>query len=187
MKLQIEKVKTTPQKFIGRFKADGGLDFGTYTLMYLKKYIKENPNAPFELKPILPESKKQRNFFEGAIVPLITFYQEGMDYRNSNDQKKVRDWLKIEFLGDLVVVGGKTHRVAQSTSQKLNLGFLERVETWLIENYAPPMEALDPKKYKHWRDAIFPYGGADNYLEYLLELGIIQTYEKDKVKNERNF
>lgn len=175
MKIKVEKKeKEIPPKFMGRFRPDGGLEFGEYTRMHLKKYIKENPGMPFQLKPIFAESKEQRGWFEGALVPLVTFYQEGMDYRNSKDNEKVREWLKLEFLGEMVSIHNKVHRVAQSTSQKLNLGFLERVTDWLIENYAPPIEALDPEKYKHWRDTVFPYGGPEDYLGYLLELKILK-------------
>lgn len=160
--------------FKGRFTKEGALQFGTYTRAELKKFIRENPNMPFEIVPMLPESRKQRNFFEGAICPLVAYYQYGMDFRNVTDVRRVRDWLKIEFNGELVTVGGKTTKVAMSTKRKLNQGFLERVIDWLVENYQPPHEALNPEKYKHWRDTIFPYGGADTYIEYLIETGILK-------------
>jgi hypothetical protein len=168
------KTKETPPKFYGVFRLDGGLDFGSYTKMNLKKFIKENPNMRFELKPLLPESSKQRGWFEAGLVPLITFYQENMDHREGKDLKRVREWLKIEFNGDLIAIGGKTHRIAKSTQNKLNSGFLERVVDWLVENYTPPVEVLDPEKFKHWRDTVFPYGGPDNYIDYLLEINILK-------------
>lgn len=175
MKFPTDKKKAEkPIKFIGRFRTDGGLEFNSFTKIHLKKFIMENPNMPFELKPMFPESSRQRAFFEGAICPLITFYQENMDHRDSNDIRKIREWLKIEFNGEIITVGSKTHKVAQSTSQRLNLGFLERVIDWLIENYVPPMEALDPNAYKLWKDTIFPYGGPENYIDYLLELKLIK-------------
>lgn len=169
-----KKEKESPPKFMGRFRPDGGLEFGSYTKMHLKKFIKENPNMPFELKPQFPESTKQRGYFEGGICPLVAFYQEGMEHRNSKDVERVREWLKIEFNGEIINFRGKTHRIAKSTKNRLNQGFLERVVDYIIENYAPPMEALDPEKYKHWRDAVYPYGGADNYIDYLVELNIIK-------------
>lgn len=175
MKLKIDKkIKEKPPKFNGRFSVDGRLNFGENTQRWLKEFIKENPNMPFELKPIFPESIRQRGWFEGALVPLVTFYQEGMDYTNSKDNEKVREWLKIEFNGEFVRVGDVAHRVAQSTSQKLNLGFLERITDWLLANYATPNEALDPKAYKHWHDSVFPYGGPETYIGYLLELNILK-------------
>lgn len=162
------------ETFRGRFKLDGGFDFGVQTLRLLKKYIKENPNRPFDIVPILPESKDQRGWFEGALCPLVTFYQEGMDHHNTKDVKEVREWLKTEFNSDLVTVNGKTHKIAQSTKRKLNLGFLERCVEWVTENYAPPQEALDPKKYDDWHDRLFMEGGPDNYLDYLIKIGILK-------------
>lgn len=159
-----------PSKFFGRFTKDGGLSFGSYTRINLKKFIKENPNMPFELKPLLPESIKQRGWFEGALCPLVAFYQEGMDHHNSKDIEAVREWLKIEFNGTMIVVGEKTHLIGGSTKRKLNQGFLERCVGYLEDNYAPSLEALDPAVYKDWRDRIFPYGGPDNFLDYLISL-----------------
>lgn len=170
------KKRETPPKFNGRFSADGGLSFGNYTRIDLKKFAKENPLMPFELKPMLPESEDQRGFFEGGLCPLVAFYQEGMDYRSSKDRQKVRDWLKIEFNGDLVALAGKTHRIAKSTKNKLNDGFLERVETWIIENYAPPDEVFDTSVYKNWRDKLRPLGDskAETYIDYLREIKLLK-------------
>lgn len=175
MKLKAtNKPREIPSKFTGRFSMDGErLAFGNYVKLDLKRFMKDNPNMPFELKPLLPESNKQRKFFEGAICPLLAFYQEGLDHRNSKDVEKVRNWLKIEFNGEIVQIGGKVHKIALSTKNRLNQGFLERVEGYIYDNYAPPVEALNPEKYKHWRDTVYPYGGADNYIDYLVELNIL--------------
>lgn len=128
---------------------------------------------PFEILPILPESKEQRGFFEGGICALVAYYQYGMDHRNHQDIKKVREWLKLEFNGELVAIKGKTHRIAQSTKNKLNMGFLERVVAYIEENYAPPGEALDTQKYKYWKNAVFPNGGPETYIDYLIKMKIL--------------
>lgn len=172
MKIGKEK-KEHPGKFRGRFSKDGGLDFGDFTKIRLKSFMKENPGMPFELQPIYAESTRQRAWFEGALIPLITFYQENMDHREPRDVKRVREWVKTEFNGELVAVGGKTHKVASTTSQRLNLGLLERVVDWLEANYAPPAEALNPKDWKRWHDEVFPYGGPENYIDYLVEKKIL--------------
>ena len=177
MKIKRDKniTREAPPKFIGRFGADGGLDFGEYTKANLKDFIRKNPGMPFQLLPLTPESKDQRSFFEGAVVPLVTFYQEGLDHHNTKDRDKVREWLKIEMNGEIVIIGNKAHKVGQSTKNKLNRGFLERCIGYLEENYAPPPEALDPKKYQDWHDRIFPSGkGPDNYIDYLVELNILR-------------
>lgn len=165
-------MKTT---FRGRFKLNGGFEFGPENLRQLKIFIKKNPGMVFEIVPLLPESKDQRGWFEGGLVPLVAFYQTGMDHHNNEDLRKVREWLKIEFNGDLVVLGGKSVKVGKTTKKKLNLGFLERCTDWLIENYAPPIEAMDPKKYQDWKDRIYPQGGPTDYLDYLVKINILST------------
>lgn len=177
MKIQVTtKKREAPPDFNGMFSEDGGLSFGTYTRLHLKKFAKENPKMPFKLVPLLPESAAQRGFFEGGICPLVAFYQEGMDYRNYKDVKKVREWLKIEFNGELVALKGKSHRIAKSTKNKLSDGFLERVEDWLIENYKPPEEIFDTKVYKNWRDKLKPLGETktENFIDYLREIKLLK-------------
>lgn len=61
----------------------------------------------------------------------------------------MREWLKAEFNGELVVIDDKMHRIGKSTKGREALNaFLERVIGWLIDNYAPPAEALDAKSSK---------------------------------------
>lgn len=137
--------------------------------------LKDNIGARYKIERVIPESSKQRRFFEGGIIPLITYYQEGMDYKNSEDLDNVREWIKLEFNGEYDInIAGKIHKKAKSTKGMLNKGFLERVIDWFIEQYAPPMEALDPEKYKDWRDRIRPAGGEENYIDHLISLRILK-------------
>ena len=138
-------------KFQATIKGD---KLSIYQSEQFRQYCKENDGQRLLIVSITPESKEQRKYFEGAIIPLITHYQVGLDHRNYADCEKVRDWLKVEFNGDIVSVNGKAHLVAQSTKGKLQEGFLERVMDWLIENYAPPTEAVLPDAYKKWRDEL---------------------------------
>ncbi len=61
-------------------------------------------------------------------------------------------------------------------------GIRRRVRTFcIVEPYGPfvtdpdgdiqEIKLIDPKDYKQWEDAIYPYGGPDNYLQYLLDSG----------------
>jgi hypothetical protein len=159
-------------EFVCRIQKDGGLNFGDRNGALFAKFRRDNPGMVLKIIPVLPESNKQRGSLEGAVIPLVTFYQDGMDHRNGDDCRKVREWLKGEFNGELVVVGGKTHRIGKSTKgRKVLQPFLERVIDWLVENYSPPHEALDPEAFKVWRDTIFPSGGPESYIEYLVESG----------------
>lgn len=176
MKIKGNKIqhRETPPKFNGRFSADGGMDFGDYTRINLKKFIKENPGMAFELKPLLPESKDQRGYFEGFICPLVSYYQEGMDHHNRKDIERVREWLKIEFNGEIVIIGDKAHKIGNSTKNRLNRGFLERVIGYLQDNFGLPIEIFDTKKYEDWHDRIYPTGkGPDNFIDYLVDLNLL--------------
>lgn len=160
--------------FKGRFSETGtGLEFSEYTRLKLRKYIKENPGIPFEIEPVLPESSNQRKFFEGAVCPIVTYYQEGMDHNDWRDVKKVREWLKMEFNAEIIEIGGKAHKIAKTSKNALK-DFMERVIEYVQDNYQLPDQALDPKSYKHWKDTVYPYGGPDNYIDYLREINILK-------------
>ena len=61
----------------------------------------------------------------------------------------MREWLKAESNGELVVNDDKVHRIGKSTKGREALNaFLERVIGWLIDGYAQPAEALDAKSSK---------------------------------------
>lgn len=160
-------------KFQATIKGD---KLSIYQSEQFRQYCKENDGQRLLIVPITPESKEQRKYFEGAIIPLITYYQEGMNHRSSADCEKVREFLKVEFNGEIVKVGDKVHLVAQSTKGKLQDGFLERVMDWLIENYAPPTEAVLPDSYKKWRDELrddLPDPEGADYISYLISKKIL--------------
>lgn len=144
------------------------------------KFVKFHEGKRLWITPTFKESDKQRAFFEGAIVPLVAFFQEGMDYTNSEDLRNVREWLKIEFNGGFVNIQGKSYKIGKSTQGKLNDGFIEAIIDWLEENYGiDRTKVLNPKDYKEWRDEVYPFGGPDNFIEYLLETGKLK-----KLSNE---
>jgi len=102
-------------EFQCRGHADGTLEFGAYGRVQFKEFLRKNGPLRLHITPELPESGKLRRFYEGAVVPLIAFYQEGMDHRSGDDRRSIREWLKEEFNGEMVVIGGKTHIVGKTT------------------------------------------------------------------------
>lgn len=164
--------------FQARIKHDGtGLELGTdFNRRKFHDFLKKNPGLRMKIEPVLPESANQRRWFEGALVPLVTFYQKGMDHTAPEDNRKVRDWLKEEFAGEMVVVAGKANRIAGSTKGRKALqGFIERVMDWAGEN-GYQIELLNPEEYKKWRDEIFPFEqGPDNYIDYLAQTGRLKS------------
>lgn len=137
-------------------------------------FLRKNVGVRIKIDPFTPESGKQRKFFEGAVVPLVAFYQENIDYRDYGDLKMVREWLKTEFNGKLITMGGRSVRLAKSTKGALNRGFLERVMDWMGEQ-GYQIEFLLPERYKDWHDRIYPSGGPKTYIEYLVKSGELRT------------
>lgn len=138
------------------------------------KFVKFHEGKRIFITPTFKESDKQRGFFEGGVVALVA-YLDGKDYTNTEILRNTREWLKIEFNSDFVVINDKSHKVGKSTRGRLNEGFLERVIDWIEENYGIKREdVLDTKEYKKWRDQVFPFGGPDTYIDYLRERKLLK-------------
>jgi len=118
------------------------------------------------------ESQGQRGFFEGAVVKIATYFEDYLDYHDSKDCKYMRDWLKAEFNPVWKKIQGEMRRCPGSTKGKLNDGVVEKIINWLVDqNGIDPFKVLNPQIYKDWRDRIFPYGGPDNFVDYLVSIG----------------
>jgi hypothetical protein len=160
-------------EFIFRASRDGGMDFGDRNRALFQQYLKANPGVLCKITPVLPESNKQRRFLEGGLIPLVAYYQEGMDHRNADDRASVREWLKTEFNGHMVLIAGEAHKVPKSTRGREVLNrFVEDVVAWLQDNYSPPAQALEPASFKQWRDTVME--GPDNYIDWLVAEGVLK-------------
>lgn len=151
---------------------NGSMKMNDYTRGLFIEMLKENEGARLEIIKLTPESDNMRAYFEGAIVPFITFHQEGMNHRNSKDCRKVREWMKDEFNGETVIVAGKAKRVTASTVGRLKY-FIEKCMDWMGEQ-GYKIELLNPDDYKRWKEEIFPIGepeDPDNYIDYLVSIG----------------
>lgn len=168
-----------PHDFLATIK-DGGFNLGSdYNRAQFINWTRKHVGERVGISLLVPESSKQRGYFEGAICPMVAFFQEGLDHKNYEDVKTVREMLKIEFNGVYVRVGDKSTKIGGSTKGELNQGFLDRVVDWMEEQYGiNRAEVLDPKEYKKWRDEIFPYGGPDTFIDYLVSVGKISVPEE---------
>jgi hypothetical protein len=160
----------------GTGEQDGRITLSPNTKESFRQYLKDNGPVEIKICAVLPESNKMCRWYEGGLIPLICFYQEGMDHNSSADRLKVREWLKVEFNGEVIELNGKTQLIARSTKGRAVFNpFVERVQDWFVQNYDPPAEAMDPAKWKHWHDTVFPYGGPRTYIDYLIEIGLLKA------------
>lgn len=172
-----------------QFKAiNGKLSVGSeYNRARFIERLKEGGQGHIIFK--LPESPNQRRFFEGAVVPLATFFQEHLDYRNWRDCQVMREELAREFVGvDVVIVNGKEREIVRSTkgSKALNK-ILEDSIDWLVENYGIDQEqVLNPDRYKDWCERIHGcdpvLGEIDNYIDFLIAGDILKQKKNDNKK-----
>lgn len=159
----------------GTGNEDGSLTLGPVIKANFRQYLKENGPCHLIITHEPEESRKMRRWYEGGLVPLIAYYQEGMDHHSYKDRLKVREWLKLEFNGEIVEIGGRAQRLAKSTAGRAVFNpFVERVQDWFVKNYEPPAEAVDPKKWKHWKAKVWPIPGSPRtYIDYLIATGIL--------------
>lgn len=148
------------------------LDFRSDQKRMIKDVL-ENKGAKYKLERIVPESIRQRGFYEGAVISLWIFL-DGNDWKNSKVHQHYHHEANKEFNGDIIVRNGQTEKIGLSSRGKLGGedGMIEKVIMFLEEQYAINRgEVLDHEDYKKWRDTVFPYGGAETYIEHLLSLG----------------
>ena len=157
--------------FTFKATAEGGIDTGSdFMRAKFRDWLKKNAGQRIQIDAVLPESPKQRRWYHGALIPLACYYQDNFDYRDHTDRKRMHEWLKHEFNAEIVIVRDKAHKVAKTTKGELNKGYIERVMDWMGENGAD-LTILDPKLYKHCRDAVFPYTNYDTFIDYLIDIG----------------
>lgn len=163
--------------FTATSNQEGRLIMSDYAKLMLKKLAKENPGTRFKIEQLIPESSKQRAYFEGALIPLYMYFQENLDHKDSSQHEIAREQVKMAFNAELFPnpITGATEKVALSTKGRSVLKRVsEDLQDWLVEQYAVNPEVLSPEHYKKWRDTIFPYGGPDNYIDYCVEKGILR-------------
>lgn len=138
----------------------------------LARFLVEYSGVALVITALLPESTKQRRFYHGAVLPLWAYLND-LDYHNHDVLNWLHEQAKEEFNGKFVVLDGKSKKMGQSTKGNLN-AFCERVIDHLEAQYGVDRsKLLEPKNYKHWNNTIRPYGGPDNYIDYLLEIRLL--------------
>jgi len=157
-------------KFLGLYKVNG-LNFEDNRDAFLK-HCKFNIGKRFIIQDLEPESSDQRGFYHGAVIPLWVWL-DGYNHRDSVKNLQYHEYAKEEFNPEILIIGGKQRKVGASTKNKLKgeNGIINKVIDFLEEQYGIDRnEVLNPAQYKHWKDAIYPYEGADNYIDYLVSI-----------------
>lgn len=152
------------------------IEMGDYQHAKLLKELRENPNSPIVISSLLPESRQQRRYLEGGLIPLFVFFQ-GNDYTDLSVIASARADILKEVLGvkHTNAITGEVEKIAQSSKGRENLNKVcEWLLDYLVVNFDCPHEATDHELYKKWRDSVYPYGGPDDYITYLLELNILK-------------
>jgi hypothetical protein len=116
---------------------DEGMDFGDRNRALFKQYLNAHPVVLLKITPVLPESSKLRRCLEGAIGHVPSARDRPPECRRS---RRVREWLKLEFNWQTVMVAGKAHKIAKSTRVGMSSTSLWRMSS-PGSNYAPPAQA----------------------------------------------
>lgn len=178
-------------KILGRI-LDGRIALSKYNKAFLHDFClkKENANKVIVIQDRIPESRKQRKYYFGAVLPLLA-YLNGWNHR----QSKAIDWLheemKREFNGSIEKLAGRNVKVSRSTKGLLGendqeqSGYLERVIGYIEENFGiDRMKVLNPDHYKHFVNEIFSFEDYDDYIDYLVELKLLPKIETHNVFEE---
>jgi len=157
-------------KFQGIFQ-DGGLLFGTPE--QLKEYAAKHEGGKFNIVPYVPESPRQRKFYHGAVLPLWAFLND-WDYKDTDNLTFLHGEAKNEFNSEVMFLDGKKVKRGKSTKGALQ-EHIEKVILYLEEQYAiDRLKVLNPEHYRDFMDRVFMEGKYTDYIDYLIDLGILQ-------------
>lgn len=145
---------------------EGSLTFGR-RFDEFKQFAEANPRMRYWVVPQLPESRKQRGYYHGAVLTLWAYLDE-KNYRSSAVLSDYHKIVQMEFAGHTEVTNNKVYTVPGSTKGKLD-DIIEKLIDMLEEQYGVDrQQCLDPEHFKDFRDRIYPTGEFDTYIDYLL-------------------
>lgn len=152
--------------------ADGTLAMTPYQDVIKRQFAKANAGkrVRLTLEAVQPESRKLRGYLHGAVYPLWA-YLDGKDHRNATVLETLHEVAKEEFNPEWITISGTLRKVGKSSKGKELQGFVNKVIDFLVEQYGiDPNEVLNPEAYKDWAARIYPFGGPDNFISYLISI-----------------
>jgi hypothetical protein len=161
-------------KWQAKGRADGGFDFPS-DLAHdsLVEDVKKHVGTKYEIKRLVPESKYQRGFYEGAVI-VLWIYLDGKNHHSSQLQNQYHDFANLEYGGEILMSHGKSHLVGTTSKGKLNER-IEQVIEMLEEEYGiDRTKVLDVKDYKYFINEVYMHGEYFDYIDYLKKKGVLK-------------
>ncbi len=161
-------------KWTFKAREDGRMEFPNDSVrISFTDDMKANPGVRYEVKRLMPESRHQRSFYEGAVI-CLWMWLDGKDHHDSRLHKKYHELANEEFNGEVEFIADKPVRVGKSSSGKLH-EIVDKVIDFLEEQYGiKRQDCLDPEDYKKFIDEIFMDGKYEDYIEYLCDKGVLK-------------
>jgi hypothetical protein len=122
-----------------------------------------------EVIPLVSESRKARGYFHGGVLALWAYLND-QDWLDDTVLDNLFYHAKTEYLGSMTVIDGKTVKTFQSSKGQLEFLKEKVVEHLEVEYGIDRTKHLNNEEYKDWRDRIYPNGGPDNYIDYMVEI-----------------
>lgn len=134
----------------------------------LALFASKHPQIRYVLTPLMAESRNQRAFIHGAILPLWC-YLDHNDYKDAAVLEHYYEIAKVEFNPQIFTTRFKAYKIGGSTKGKLNEGFIEKIIDFLEEQYGiDRSKVLSPDLYKEYRDVLRPFENVpDNFIDYM--------------------
>lgn len=137
-----------------------------------------NEGTVFDSTQRIPDSKKQRGFYHGAVIPLWA-YLDGKDYTDHRVLNDLHEVAKMESNGIVIVVNGEPRKIGRTTSGKLRDGYIDRVIAYLEQNYGiDRMACLNPEDYKRFMAEVYSFGKYETYIDYMIDVGTLPKREE---------
>ena len=155
-------------------KPDGSKKLEIINLKLYEKTVrsfKEGSMVDIDIRRKKKESKAQRGYYFGGVLSIWAYLND-MDWKDKGTIDDLHEIAKQQWNGKLIVEGGKTHKIGQTTRQGAIGGVIEGVIQHLEDEYGiKRQECLDPAQYEYWNDAIRSTGEYDWYISYLAAIG----------------
>lgn len=153
-----------------------------YWRKVLKQAVTDNDSQPIraQIVPLTIESRKQRKYLMGALLPLWV-YLDGGDHKDSEMCGRYFEDFKLEYFPEAIKIKGKVKLFGKSSKgSKMLSAVIDRMIDMLVEHYGLEYGSpvLLPDVYKNFRDELFSTGPWESFLDYAISMKWIN---KDKI------